>query len=241
MIRSLLSSTPLRNFMLGSYLSARFFRWGSSKYLKTYSTLDARYFRWLYLLEQTKELKGDVVELGVGPGRFLAYCSSWLEINGTSKRYYGYDSFEGFPSVSEEDKVNLSSERLKRVRPGNYAFSKSRIERLIKKLRLKNIVLTKGDFSNSLRKVRPDAISFLYMDCDLYEGYKIGLEMLYEYVVPGGVILFDEYELVNEWPGAKRAVDEFFHDKIEKPMELPFSTSYFVVRGREAHMKAESR
>lgn len=235
-IKDILGSTALRNLMLGSYAIAKFFAWANSNYLKTYSTLDVRYFRWLYLLEQTRNLEGDIVELGVGPGRFLAYCASWLKATGSPKRYYGYDTFRGFPSVSEKDKENLSPERLKRVRLGNYAFSKARIEKLIRRLGLRNVELIEGDFTQTLQEIRLK-ISFLYMDCDLYESYKTGLERLYERVVQGGVILFDEYECVKEWPGARRAVDEFFSDKIEKPERLPFSTSYFVVRSRAAHVQ----
>jgi hypothetical protein len=54
---------------------------------------------------------------------------------------------------------------------------------------------------------------------------------LYDRVVPGGFILFDEYDRVDEWPGARQAVDEFFADKVEKPQPLPFSPSCYVVRG----------
>jgi len=231
-VKSLLGSTAARNWMLSSRSVARFFNWGNSQYLKTYNSLDVRYYRWLYLLELTRPLGGDIVELGVGPGRFLFYCGTWLRDRKVPKRYYGYDTFEGFPSVDEKDKENLSPERLRRVRTGNYAFSKERIERLVRKFGLENVVLVPGDFSKTLWEKRPEKISFLYIDCDLYEGYKAGLETLYDRVVPGGTILFDEYDRVNEWPGAKRAVDEFFRDKAEKPEPLFFSPSFFVVRGR---------
>lgn len=240
-IKKVLGSTKLRNFMLGSYAAARFFSWGQSNYLKTFSTLDERYFRWLYLLEETKDLDGDIVELGVGPGRFLAYCASWMKAKGINKRYYGYDTFGGFPSVDEKDKENLSPERLKRVQPGNYAFSKARIERMAKRLSLQNITLVEGDFSKTLKETKPAKISFLYIDCDLYEGYKAGLETLYDRVAKGGAILFDEYERTHEWPGAKRAVDEFFLNKEEKPQKLPFSTSFYVIRGQAAGSREISR
>ncbi len=229
-IKNVLDSTELRNFMLGSYLVNRIFWWGSNKYLWRYSHLDARYFRWLFLLEQSRKLEGDIVELGVGPGRFLIYCATWLKANRSDKRYYGYDTFSGFPSVNEKDKENLSKERLKRVSPGNYAFSKARIEKLVRQFQLRNLKLIEGDFTQTLKKIKPQKISFLYIDCDLYEGYKSGLEILYDHIVPGGFILFDEYDRINEWPGARRAVDEFFVDKVEKPQRLPFSSSFYVKR-----------
>ena len=51
----------------------------------------------------------------------------------------------------------------------------------------------------------------LHLDCDLYESYKISLTNLYDKVVAGGIIMFDEYD-DQRWPGARRAIDEFFMD-----------------------------
>jgi hypothetical protein len=199
--------------------------------LRIYKPLDTRYFRWVYSLEKTRHLPGDIVELGVGPGRFMTYCGSWLKATGCAKNYWGYDTFSGFPEVVDQDKVGLVPKRLRLVKPGTYSIPKSRIERIVRHLDLPNIILVEGDFRETLQSRRPDQISFLYIDCDLYEGYKVGLESLYDQVVPGGIILFDEYDRIDEWPGARQAVDEFFADRPEKPQPLPFSPSCYVVRG----------
>jgi hypothetical protein len=210
-------------------------------YLKSYCEFEARYFRWFYFLEQTRNLEGDIVELGVGPGRFLVYCASWLKASRSSKCYWGYDTFSGFPSVTSKDAVGLTPERLRLVRPGTYVFSRRRIERLIESFQFRNVKLIEGDFAKTLDEMKPEKISFLFMDCDLYESYRIGLEKLYDHVVPGGVILFDEYERTHEWPGARFAVDEFFQGKIEKPQKLFFSTSYYVVRSSSVESSTMTR
>lgn len=233
-IKRVLNPTSFQRYLIEKHGLATVLHWFSDRgyYLRRYSEFDTRYFRWLYCLELTRDLEGDIVELGVGPGRFLLYCATWLKATRSTKRYYGYDTFSGFPSVSEEDLENLAPERVNRVRPGVYGFyNRRRMEKMTRRLGLANVQLVEGDFSETLKRFRPDKVSFLYMDCDLYRSYKAGLEMLYDHVVPGGIILFDEYEWVREWPGARRAVDEFFQDKPEKPEKLPFSTSYFVTRG----------
>lgn len=224
-------TTWFKHFTISNALVASALNLIHGYYLWRYKPVDSRYFRWLYCLELTRELPGDIVELGVGPGRFMAYCGSWLNATRSARRYWGYDTFAGFPEVSEEDKNGLSEDRLRLVKPGHYGqFPRRRIEHLARHMGLRNVRLVEGDFRHTLKTTRPEQVSFLYMDCDLYESYKVGLELLYHRVVPGGIILFDEYDRTNEWPGAKKAVDEFFADRLEKPQQLPFSPSYYVER-----------
>jgi hypothetical protein len=85
----------------------------------------------------------------------------------------------------------------------------------------------------------------VHLDCDIYESYKTCLDSLYDQVVPGGVILFDEYAC-PVWPGATRAVDEFFSDKPEKPLLCrdegrPQKPKYYVIKGLTAANDAEKR
>ena len=60
---------------------------------------------------------------------------------------------------------------------------------------------------------------FASLDCDIYESYKECLEFFYPRLVPGGVVLFDEYN-DPPWPGCNKAVDEFLADKPEQLEEI---------------------
>ena len=40
------------------------------------------------------------------------------------------------------------------------------------------------------------------------------LDYIYPRLTKGGCIVFDDYD-AKAWPGAKKAVDEFFFDKVE--------------------------
>jgi hypothetical protein len=53
----------------------------------------------------------------------------------------------------------------------------------------------------------PDQIAILRLDTDWYESSKFELEQLYNNVVKGGIIIFDDY---YHWDGQRRATDEFF-------------------------------
>jgi hypothetical protein len=65
----------------------------------------------------------------------------------------------------------------------------------------------------------------------LYESYTTCLNALYPKVRPGGIIMFEEYEDSN-FPGGKRAIDEFFRDKPEKPLmyEAYCYLKYYVIK-----------
>lgn len=240
MVKKVISHPLVTRFIVNRFHFGRVADFVAERYLRTYLNIDERYFRLLYCLEQTKDLKGDVVELGVGSGRSLIYAATWLKNAGSTKHYYGYDTFSGFPSVREEDKVGLSVDRLQRVKVGVYGiYDRARMEKWIRRLGLDNVKLVEGDFTKTLQQVKPERVSFLYIDCDLYDGYKAGLEELYDRMAPGGIILFDEYERIDEWPGARKAVDEFFADKVEKPQKLPCSESYYVRRQAESNGAAQ--
>jgi len=53
----------------------------------------------------------------------------------------------------------------------------------------------------------PEKIAILRLDTDWYESSKIELEKLYDNVVHGGLIIFDDY---YHWEGQRLATDEFF-------------------------------
>ena len=73
--------------------------------------------------------------------------------------------------------------------------------------------LVKGFFDNTLSSYE-GRIALLHLDGDLYESYKVPLATLYDKVVRGGIIMFDEYA-DPRWTGARKAIDEFFADKPE--------------------------
>ena len=61
-----------------------------------------------------------------------------------------------------------------------------------------------------------DRFCFIHLDVDIYSSYIECLDELYAKLVPGGVVVFDDYGS-SKWPGAKKAVDEFFADKDASP------------------------
>ena len=101
------------------------------------------------------------------------------------------------------------------------------MEDLNKSLALKkigNTELIKGNILETLPeyiKQNPHLrISMLHIDTDVYEPSKLGLELLYDRVVKGGLIVLDDYATVE---GETIAVEEFFKDKKHKLQKFTFS------------------
>ena len=65
--------------------------------------------------------------------------------------------------------------------------------------------ITIGDYVKNNPGFR---IAMLYLDFDVYEPTIVALEALYSLIVPGGLVVFDEYA-IRGW-GESDAADEFF-------------------------------
>jgi predicted O-methyltransferase YrrM len=80
----------------------------------------------------------------------------------------------------------------------------------------KSITLVKGWFDESLPefiKTSPHvSFALVHMDSDLYESTLVALSHVWERVVPGGVVVFDEL-FHKDFPGETRAFWDFFKDK----------------------------
>jgi len=175
------------------------------------------------LFRQVIDLPGDIVELGVYRGTTLMNWANFLEIRNMGdrqKQVFGFDHFAGFSELSEKDGKPQDSK-------AEGCFDSSVFEAMLEdaisiydqdrfipyKPRVR---LVKGDICKSVPEFVTNnpglRICLLHFDCDLYVPTKVGLEQLWDLVVPGGVVLFDEYG-IRPWEGESNAVDEFFRDR----------------------------
>ena len=170
-------------------------------------------------------LPGEVVELGAYKGSSLIQWATFRELleNESSRKIIGFDMFGEFPDTN---KVNSDKEFIQKW---NEMFKEEFItpEEIYESLNLKNIEnveLVKGDIHKTLpeyiSKNKHLRISLLHIDTDVYEPSKLGLEILYDLVVPNGLIIFDDYGIIE---GETLAVDEFIADKKQILRKFPFS------------------
>ena len=178
--------------------------------------------RFLALYEIFKkviDVKGSIIECGVNHGYgVMSWCkfSSILEPVNLTRRVYGFDTFEGFPSVSEKDKSSQSSH----VKEGDLAAdTQEELEKLAEIFdstrflgHVPKLTLVKGDATETIPKFIDEnphlVVSLLFMDFDLYEPTRVALEYFLPRMPRGAVIAFDELDNPL-WPGETQAMLEF--------------------------------
>ena len=65
----------------------------------------------------------------------------------------------------------------------------------------------RGPVEQTIPDEAPEHLALLRLDTDWYESTRHELEHLFPRLVPGGVLILDDY---GHWDGARKAVDEFF-------------------------------
>lgn len=151
-------------------------------------------------------IKGAFVECGVWKGGVAGVMADFIKKN-TKRDLWLFDSFQGLPQPCDVD----GAVAMQQYKNDKGVSSVSDVEHVVFDMvgASKEVVrIIPGWFEQSLPKSAGDIgqISLLRLDCDWYESTKTCLQTLYDYVVPGGYVLIDDY---GTWPGSRKAVDEF--------------------------------
>ncbi|MHB1034221.1 MAG: TylF/MycF/NovP-related O-methyltransferase [Pirellulales bacterium] len=159
-----------------------------------------------------RKMPGDMAEVGVFQG-----VSAKLICEAKGERtLHLFDTFEGLPKSTEKD-GGVHDE-------GQYAHSLASVRDYLEGYG--NVHFYKGLFPESAGPIADKTFSFVHLDVDLYESTLEGLRFFYPRMLPGGVIVSHDYSILG---GVKAAVNEFFEDKRENPIELP-STQCMIVK-----------
>jgi len=160
------------------------------------------------------EVEGHYLEFGVFTGGTVRLIAGRID----GRIVHGFDSFEGLPESWSG--FNL----------GKGAFDmRGRLPRVPK-----NVRLHRGWFEQSLPawlKVNPGAVAFVHVDCDLYTAARTVLALLGDRIVPGTVIVFDEYFNFPSWEQHEyKAFQEFVAEHSAKYHYLAFARQQVAVR-----------
>ena len=190
-------------------------------------------------------LPGDVVECGLGEGNtfsMLAYLVG-SDIN-RSRILWGFDSFKGWPAPTRWD------ESPRNPQEGEWAVTEEMIQARLDESGIRkafpglDLRIVKGFFDRSLPNFPARPIAFLHIDADLYPSYRDALKYLFPHVVVGGIVAFDEYRefpsgpeyadrTIEKWPGASKAINDYFANRSETIQYHPETKKYYVVKKKK--------
>lgn len=196
------------------------------------------FFHNIYL--QQLPIHGVIMDFGTRWGQNMSIFSALRGIYEPFNRHrkiIGFDTFKGFPSVSEKDGSDKAVKQSGYNVTENYDEYLSNIMACQEKFNpmghIKRYEIIKGDATQTLKdyllKHPETMVSLVYFDLDLYEPTKQCLELLKPYLNEGCVIGFDE--LCDEtFPGETLAFREVFGQTC-KVNRLPITSraSYIIL------------
>lgn len=179
----------------------------------------------LYFLDQSLALEGDVIECGVWRGGSAKLLREEILANGAGKKLFLFDSFEGMAEVSEaEDRHQVGDFR---------DTSLEHVQTFVAGQRGEDpegvAVFRKGWIPQTFVGLDQLKFCFAHIDVDLYQSIIDSLEFIYPRLSSRGIIVFDDYGFAS-CPGARKAVDQFFADKPEKPFVLDTAQAVVIKR-----------
>ena len=164
----------------------------------------------------TKDVPGDVVELGVFKGSGIFAWLKMLKHLHQSRKVYGFDFFN---SEALSNSIDTTDKAWMKSLFGSRGFDPLGYEDALKNQLTEsgftNFELVVGDVTQTIPvflKNNPGfRASVINFDLDLEKPTYSALTDLWDHLVPGGVLVFDDYA-INEWTESN-GVDQFMFEK----------------------------
>jgi hypothetical protein len=155
---------------------------------------------------RTMALDGDMMECACYRGTSARIVADYVDLKSTDKNFYLYDLFEHDESMPHEAMPEHGVEL--------YDVVKQRFAGI------DNAHVTKGKVPEILHQIAPEKIAYLHLDLNNTEAEMGALEFLFERVVPGGSVIFDDYGWAF-FHAQKAAEDEYLAQLGYQILELP--------------------
>jgi len=160
------------------------------------------------------------VECGVWKGgSMMAVAYMLKELADTQRELYLFDTFEGMTAPTDKDiahfnvdaKALLDSEDEKKREIYRCYASLEEVKNNLYSTNYSSdkIHFVRGKVEETIPDCAPEKIALLRLDTDWYESTRHELEHLFPRLVPGGVIIIDDY---GYWKGCKQATDEYIQN-----------------------------
>ena len=166
-------------------------------------------------------MDGVFIEAGVATG----LTTNFIAALKPSKNIYAFDSFKGLPSNWEIGNIN--------IKKGAFALRDG-----FKPILSHNIKVIKGLFNDTMpvfkNEILKDAkISFIHIDCDIYESARDIFNALGENMISGTILAFDElYNYHSFEAGELKALNEFLESSGKEVEFIAFNENQYQVVAR---------
>ena len=159
-----------------------------------------------------RRVRGDFAELGVYQGLTARLIHQYAP----ERTLHLFDTFSGFDEGEIEEPIQSGG------------FADTSVKAVMRTIEPRgNVIVHAGRFPATVTpEIERTEFAFVHLDADLFEPTMAGLEFFYPRVPAGGVIVMHDY---NAWPGARRAVEEFFAGKREFPIPMPDKAGSAVI------------
>jgi O-methyltransferase len=170
----------------------------------------------------------DFVECGCWRGHSSFIISKLIFENKKKINFHIFDSFEGLSKSTQEDGSYYNQSQEYQQNLINH-FKSS--EEFLKKEVLYDfdfVKIYKGWIPERFKEVQEKKFSFIHIDLDLHKPILDTLEFFYPRLVKGGILICDDYNS-SQFPGAKKAWDDFFKNKKNQFFyEQPFGGCFLI-------------
>jgi len=154
--------------------------------------------------EHCKSLVGDFCDFGCYDGFASKFINEYCDLENNNVNFYLFDVFDNPPS----------SEKFPKHSPQLYENVKNNFKNS------NNVKIIKGLLPKSLINNCPEKISFAHIDLNNVEAEMGVLEIIFDKIVSGGIIIFDDYGWVG-YKDQQVKEKEFIEKNGLRILELP--------------------
>jgi len=157
--------------------------------------------------QQCLHVSGDFIEAGVYRGGTAKFLKNLLK-NASDKTLHLFDTFSGMPNADEIADFHKAGD-----------FSDTDLSCIAEWVGDEKVCYYPGLMENTLADIQGKTFAFAHIDVDLKSSVETCCKYIYPRMSKGGIMIFDDYGYPT-CPGARAAVDNFFCDKVERPLAL---------------------
>jgi hypothetical protein len=205
-----------RNFL---YVFATYAPWFEPDFQRRYAAVrgrtlvtEDRCYTLVTLARYAASLRADFAECGVYRGGTAYLLADALhDLGAGDTPLHLFDTFSGMPDTALPERDWHKPGDLADTSAGEVAAFLAGFP---------SVTMHPGFIPTTFEAVRDRRFAFVHVDVDLYPSTHDCCVFFYERLVPGGILVCDDYGFADFQRAAKRAVDEFFAAKPEAPLSL---------------------